>query len=426
MAGGAGATQSEPRDDEAVGSPEGLLSAIIEHYLGSGDFNGLPLGSSSEPHTYLEGLIRAGQAQLVTEKDWMNTHIRPWATATDLQLERLGPVLRGELGACLYPTPEALAGRDLAEYRDRPFLQRRAEGQGDLELVFLRMPAIEDYRNDPRYVFEYGDFDVHFGIGDDAYLDDDEPDTDKIPLVRAGFAYDASVTAMSPGPIHRYVCAFLKDLSRLSAIHQVRLQTWEQPDADDLKPHPIWWQNQMGEWGEYVGPFDKILVEIEAINAIWAILFGKALFRTTDRPRDWGWVLRPSTNEWDRFVLLTDQLLSDNLDKDALDACGAPKQNAKGQALGTLGRLETYLARKSSAGVEDAFKVFKDVRRYRNKPAHAARQPINDRTLVVRQRDLLFEIADSLAAVRRFMATHPKVRAKGWRPPAYIDKWLLL
>jgi hypothetical protein len=204
------------------------------------------------------------------------------------------------------------------------------------------------------------------------------------------------------------VCVLLTDLSDLTPNHQARLQTWEQP-ADGLHPHPLWWATVCGDWIEHIGPFDKILAELHALNEIWTLIHGEELFKTTDRPREWGWVLRPSSLEWDRFVLLTDQLISDNINTKALTAAGAPTENDAGQTLGTLGRLEAYLTRHAKGGVQDAFKALKDVRKMRNPAAHRSRPPINDDTLVVRQRDLLFDLADSLAAVRRFMSTHPRV-----------------
>lgn len=417
-----------PLHDDAFPTVEDLVAAVAKFYLDSGDFNGRPVPESEEPHEVLKKAIALGLIQLVTEAEFPNPHIRPWSDARiDRQLEQLQRVLDPgtPLGGCVYPTPSAMATQDLSAYRDRPYTQRQAAGHGDLECVYFKMAALEDYRNDPRYGFEFGDFAVNWGIGDEAYMDENEPDSDKIGWVRAGFGYDAEADAHGPGPIHRYVAVLLTDLNDLTASHQLRLSTWEQP-ADGLHPHPLWWGTVMGEWVDYIGPFDKVIGELDALNQIWAMIYGLPLFKTTERHRDWGWVLRPSTSEWDKFVLLTDQLISDNIDTKALNAANAPKKNAAGDTLGTLTRLEAFLEGHAKGGVKDTVRVFKTLRASRNKPAHAARPTLNDQTLVVQQRDLLFDLADSLRAIRVFMSTHPSVKNSDWKPWEYLERWLLL
>ena len=68
----------------------------------------------------------------------------------------------------------------------------------------------------------------------------------------------------------------------------------------------------MGHWADGLGPFDKILSEMKAVNELFAMAWGQDLFRTVERPREWGWLLRPTTASWHEFVLVTDKLLSDN------------------------------------------------------------------------------------------------------------------
>jgi hypothetical protein len=71
-----------------------------------------------------------------------------------------------------------------------------------------------------------------------------------------------------------------------------------------------------------------------AINQLFQIAYGVELFRSMERPREWGWVLRPSTNEWQHLVHTTDKLLSENLNQKALDAVEARTVNDDGSALG--------------------------------------------------------------------------------------------
>lgn len=118
-----------------------------------------------------------------------------------------------------------------------------ALGAGHLELAYFSFDVLENYRNDPRYHFTFSDCEVEFGIGDDAYLDDAEPDRDKISSIRAGFAYDRD--ALTRNEVRRFVTTFIWDLAGLTPQHQRRWETYELHAADDLSPHPMWWTMMM-------------------------------------------------------------------------------------------------------------------------------------------------------------------------------------
>ncbi len=408
------------------------LDDVVRFYLESRDFNGLPLGPLPDGWNAdrLRALVTDGLVQAVTDKDYPNMHIRPWSSKRSPvdQAADVDAAISGAGACCLYPTPAAMQDRDLSRFAGRPYAEAIARGTGVLDLAFFEMAAVEPYRNDPRYRFELEDFGFSFGIGDDAYLDDAEPEHDKIHRVRAGFGFpkDALSTASMDAP--RYACALHADLWVLTPRHQQRLATW-QVDSTGLIAHPIWWGMQMGHWPEHIGPFDKVLAEMRAINELWTICFGADLFRSTDRPRDWGWVLRPSSNEWDGFVLTTDKLLSDNLSKAALDAAGAPSVGSDGKPIGIVNRLEQLLLANSAAepaNVRAVLQPLRDVRKQRQRPAHAATDPLTDRSVFRRQRVLLTELADSLGAVRYFLNSHPKAKTAGWKAKAHVDNWLTL
>lgn len=174
----------------------------------------------------------------------------------------------------------------------------------------------------------------------------------------------------------------------------------------------------------------RSLKSSEAINDVWTIAFGTSLFSTVERPRAWGWVLRPTTGAWNEFILLTDKLLSDNLRHKGLDAASAPETDEAGNRLGSLGRLQELFVKVSSTAVVDnvryVLQPLRDVRKGRQSPAHRIEDTTSDANIVNRQRDLLRDIAGSLHGVRTFVQTHPKVRSSEWKPPAFIDNWRLL
>ena len=404
---------------------QSLLDEVITHYIESGDFNGLPVATrewTSQELQSVAGLVEAGQVQVVSSSHFLNPYVRPWPSkrsaadqVSDLTSANSGPV-------CLYPTPAAMKGRDeLSGFADRPYRRCLAAGAGTLELAYFTVDIIEQYRNDPRYHYQFDDVEVMFGIGDEAYHDPAQGERDKITTLRVGFAYDSATIRAER--VVRYACAFIGDLADLTPEHQQRWRTYEVSPSDRVGPHPVWWNMQMGQWSEGLGPFQRILGEMEAVNELFARACGVELFRSTEQPRDWGWVLRSSTTEWHQFVHTTDKLLSDNLNKKVLDAVKARAETDDGNAAGTLTRLGYYLTDSTPTTPELRDRVLgplRDVRKQRQRPAHALTVASTDASLAAQQRDLVNEVADALRLLRQILQCHP---ANGeWSPDDFLDQ----
>lgn len=413
-----------------MSSGKGLLDTIVAFYVESGDFNGLPVDSETLTSAQIDEarrLVQDGFVHVVTGEDYLNMHIRPWASqrTVEAQVTDLDEV-GSRATACLYPTVQAMEGRpEPGRWPDEPYRRRMAAGAGTLELAYFSVDVIEQYRNDPRYHYWFDDFEVLLGINDDAYLDEDEREADKIPSTRVGFAYDT--TTLRSAAVTRYVCTFFGDLIELTPEHQQRWQTYEREPTDSTAPHPMWWKMQMGHWPDAKGPFTRITLELEAVNELFILITGKSLFRTTDRPREWGWVIRPTTQEWHQFVLATDKLLSENINQRALDAVEAPTEGADGNRLGSLNRLIEFLRVSGSFSDEllDAIGgPLKRVRKARQEPAHKLTVAGTDATLTAQQRDLLAEIGDALQLLREVLAKHPACTE--WTPGYGLDDKLYL
>lgn len=403
--------------------PEELLKAVVEKYLKSGDFNGLYLPANVKQDLVQRAKLLVSEGMLevmVSGVDYLNPHIRPWPSRRTLesQIESLDELSVADYGIVLYPTPLALKGvRVPARLKSQPFGEALAKGRGTLELAYFSFDVLEPYRNDPRYHFRYGDFGVDMGIGDEAYLDETELERDKVSLSHLGFAYDLSGYDRGDvnTPIVRRVAAFYGDLAKLTPEHQQRWRSYQVPD-DGLEAHPAWWENQMGNWSDGIGPFEHLFLELENLDALWIRAFGQALLSVTDRPQDFGWILRPSQREWDEFIVQLDKVLSENIRHDGLDAAGAPRTDKNGQTLGTLTRLTAFLELKGidKAIVTDLLRPLRDVRQARQKPAHALRANVTDKTFVHRQVAMLEDLNDALRELVRWLSTHPK--NNGWKP----------
>lgn len=377
-----------------------LLARVVDHYLGSGDFNGLRVDEQDRP--WLRAavtLIRRGSIEVIAEVDFPNPSVRPWHSSRSLndQETSLRAALRGEgPPLCLYPMPTELEQLPaVREIVDEPYRQRLAGGAGGLDLAYFRIDVLEPYRNDPTFRFDFTDFGVQTSLTDDAYLDESTPEHERVLLHYLGFAYLQPV--LREGPIRRSICGFVRDLSRLTAVHQQRWRTYELP-ASSWEPHPVWWQMMMGHWPDGRGPFEAFLNRLETWNELHERAFGTPLLRSVERPREFGWVLRPSQKEYDDFVQQLDKLLSENLRHEAFDVADIPRLNAKNQQHGTLTRLNLLLEKTGVDGEARTHGMhsLREVRSARSKPAHAIRQNINDASFVHRQAQLLSDLTQSI------------------------------
>lgn len=404
--------------DEAFGD---LLAEVIDRYLGSRGFNGFFMRAGDPRGVAAETLTRKRLVEVVGEDDFPNPHIRPWESrrSIDEQVVSLAAALANENhGVCLYPTSTALADREeVRALADQPYTQRLAAGAGQLDIAFFRTDVLESYRNDPRFTFRFDDFGARASVSEKVYEDINEPAADKVS-VTLGFAYRQPLER--DAPIVRFVAAFLRDVARLSPEHQRRWETYEVA-GEDINPHPIWLAEAMGEWIDRIGPFDAMFAELAALDELYERAFGMPLLRTTERPDDFGWILRPSQREFDDFIQTLDKLLSDNMRHDAFDAAGIPSVDETGRQLGTLNRLDRLLerARVPEDQRKAVLKPLREIRSARSKPAHALRQNVGDETFIRRQAEILQQVTQSIEALRRFWQKHP--RNRDWLSPDELE-----
>lgn len=405
-----------------------LLLQVFRQYFRSRDFNGLPLLAEApeEDKTEAKRLVREELVQVVSDEDYLNPHIRPWQSkrTTDSQITSISSLKPGDPSVVLYPTPLALKSyKGKKRYPGQPYRQEMAKGKGTLEPAYFRFDVLQQYRDDPRFDFHYGDFGASMGISDEAYDDEATSEGDKTHSLHMGFAYDTSnFDPNNPdSPITRLVVSWYGDLTDLSAIHQQRWKTYE-VDGTNLHPHPAWFMQQMGQFADALGPFEKMFYELNNINQLWENCFGIPLFKTSERPNDYGWILRASQHEWDSFVHESDKLLSDNISHKALTAAKIPRIGEDRKNAGTLYRLEAYF--KMTGMHEDDIKKImtplRAIRLARQKPAHELRKNVTDKTFVHKQISLLGDINHSLHLIRLWLTQHPS--NKDWEPSFDSEK----
>jgi hypothetical protein len=400
-----------------------LLKKVKQRYMKSGDFNGLHINTTWNSRDDIEAAVELAHARLIEvvgPSDYMNIHIRPWPSRRTVaeQIGELRELSDDDYGVCLYPKAKALKRMKLpTKFENAPFARAMARGRSTLELAFFSPDVLEGYRNDARYRFGMSDFGINFWLSDEAY-DDNQPKKDRVGLMHLGFAYDMRQydPEVPNAPIVRRIAAFYGDLDDLTPEHQQRWASF-QLDDEGIDPHPVWYASQMGHWPDGMGPFARLSQELEAISHLFENVWSARLFRSHELPDDFGWILRADQREWDHFIHSFDKLLSDNIDGAALDKAKVPKVNERGDHLGTLNRLELFMTmnRVKADQAKWALKPLREVRAARQKPAHALRTNVTDRTLVRKQQDLMHNVNEVLINIRQWLSSHPQNR--NWKEP---------
>lgn len=402
--------------------PERLLDAVIAQYLGSGDFNGLPSYVAeptlqcSRAHLIraVRDLVERGAVSVLFGDRHPNPHIRALEDeSTESQLAKLEAV--GESPFVMYPTAAVLSSAvDRSLYLGRPYTLALALGKPQLDYACFDPVALEFYHRDPRYVFWSDDIQGSISVGDAAYESDKFPSKHKVLLQSFAFAFDDD--------LERAVAVFYTDLSRLSPEHQ---QMWSMHELDgSYAMHPDAYRALViGDWGLKVSLGDAFLEELKTINRMCELIGWEPLFKRSyeTRPQGFRYMLRPTRRELNDFVLLLDKMLSDNINPDFFPdniARTTEKERTDGkvevQQRGTIVMLEDWLntaVRLPDPGPKDEMlRELREIRKLRQKPAHAVDDDSYDPALFQEQRRLFLNGYDVVRTLRLLLANHPRAR----------------
>lgn len=418
-----------------MGDDSRILEYIAEFYLSSRDFSGVPVRrlrhdfalSSEEVRQLTQRLLRAKQLDVMFGNIHSNPHIKAYSNVPhEHQLEFLN-----QLGLqdhhCLYPAADLLATLDLEKRFDgRPYELELARGSGQLEYRAFELSVLEHYRDDPRYYYETNFIGGSICVSNEHFKSESMPERDQVLLQTFGFAYDDN--------LNRAVAVFLRYLAGLSPEHQ---RIWHTKSVTGpYMLHPDYYRsNILGEWGAKLSIFEALPMELKIINEMTALMKKPPLFRQTfesERPKEFGFLLRPTLAEFNAFVLLLDKMLSDNINKEFF-AKDIPLEEDRTRAdgkvevrqKGTIALLEEWFRKHFRPGEQEPFdqmfKTLREVRRLRQQPAHSVKENAFDMNYFKKQRTLVVDAYDSVRTLRLFLANHPNVR----RHPPEIHETLV-
>jgi len=356
-----------------------IVKTIRKYYLESSDFNGYPvyrlkkefgLANDQAKHIIRE-LIKLKKIDCVFGNIHQNPYIKPFS---DLPVEdqlKLLEELEFADSFCLYPSKEILATlteKQRAKYP--PYKLELALGAGQLDFRVFDLSILEYYRNDPRYYYKTDFINGIILIHDDFFKSSSMPDHNQVFLQSFGFAYDEN--------LNRAVAVFLCYLSRLSAEHQIIWST--KALKGDYRLHPDYYRNSiLGEWGTRISIFEAFVQELSIINRMSEIMGKVPLFKESfenDRPKEFGFLLRPTLSELSSFISLLDKMMSDNINKDFFKNDLTLEQEtvrADGKVIvtlkGTINLLDEWIHKYFHTDdlrlVDEKFSAFRKVRQLR-------------------------------------------------------------
>jgi len=415
-----------------------LVLATIQ-YLRSSDFNGLSLSvikealecGIAELRDALVSLIRGGRAAVHWEEVDINPHINRLGFASpEAQIKHVESLTEAKYHTCLYPAAQHLKTEVEADrYPGRPYELELALGEAQLSFRVFDLHVLEAYRNDPRYKYEASDIAGSISVRDAYFEKGNMPESDQVLLESFGFAYDDD--------LNRAVAVFTRYLSRLSPEHQQIWKAREVPRAK-FKLHPDYFRTAIvGEFPERVSIFGAFCKELWVINRMAEAMGRHPLFLedfgeySETRPKKFGFLLRPTLEEYNAFVHLLDKLLSDNISRKFFASDTPLEEETKRKdgrievrQKGTIRLLDEWMRSNFRATDwkpwEEAIASLREVRQARQNPAHAINEDRFDYELIKEQRVLIQKAYGALRIIRSTFERHPGVLAARIEVPEWL------
>jgi hypothetical protein len=435
------ASRARRRSKSLNEKAKSLLEEVTRSYLNSGDFNGIPIlqladRSNEQWRTVKRIATTFIEEELIgildTASDMNPAIIRLGFEPKEIQIKKLDN--SNLTHVFIYPrTAHLKSVVNPSDYSGRPYVLELALGHPQLSFRSFDLSVLESYRNDPRYTYENRDIDGSISIRDEFYRSNQMPERDQVLLQSFGFSFDAD--------LNRAVAVFLRYLADLSPEHQQIWKAKELPEPRKL--HPDYFRYSiLGDWGERFPIFAAFSMEMHLLNRMATAMGRPNLFRQDfgeygeNKPPRFTFLVRPTLEEFNEFVLLLDKMLSDNLNKDFFRndiALESEEERADSKIVvrpkGTLAILNDWLRKYFRTHDwelwEESFKCLRQIRQLRQKPAHAVNENLFDQKYIKEQRELMIRAYSALRVLRSIFARHPSVKAADIEIPDWLENGLI-
>ncbi len=394
---------------------EEILEAITEKYLSSEEFNGYSLYELKHEQKKIIALVQDEKIEINFGDKHPNIHIKTFELDNaPTQIKKIKDV--GLKNCCAYPSKKHLKEKIYyGKYRDKPFTRKIALGEPTLNFAVFDLSVLENYRNDPRYSYSTNEIEGQIVISDEYYKSLKVKSSDKILLQTFGFCYEKE-------KLNRAVAVFYRYLANLTPEHQKIWHSKLLPG--DYFLHPDYARTSTGNWPEKESIFTAFVEEIYTINEFSKLMERPILFKQDykkNKPREFGFLIRPTQKEFNSFVHLLDKMISDNINKDFFMneiEYNVEEKRRDGKTIviakGTITLLKDWIDKKirfpNPKPKEDMIKTFQKIRQMRQLEAHYLNENIFDQKYFKEQSELMMETYNSIRTLRLILANHRKTK----------------
>jgi len=424
-----------------------ILSQIIDFYISSNDFNGIPVYTlytniKKTDIAKLKNLILNGWININWGNPHSNIHIQAYPPLPiEEQIEWLNKLKLRDLKSnkppifkakglvilspakkdfCIYPTKKALKRIvKQNQFKGKPFNYRLALGESQLKPIYFELSVLDEYMSDPRYRFTSTGLDGSIHINNATLV----PKKDKLYIEHFGYGVKLDKS------YERCVAVFLCDLVSLSSNQQQRWAT-KLIKSKKFFLHPEYDRMSRGYFALKLSIFQAFKDELLIINQMFKAAYKKGLFKQSkfkdNELPDFHFITRPTKKEYYEFIHLLDKLISDNIDKSFFDRsfCELIKSQNKNIEPGSIKLLEKWLetnVRFTDKNPKiEMFKTFRKIRKERSKPGHNISSNDWNKKYWTMQRKLIRDAYLALRTLRLIISNHSK--AKSIIVPDYLYK----
>lgn len=412
---------------------EKWMKPIYDYFIESNDYNGIELEDlfSEWGLTWKEGIQRlillVGSGDCIIQSSSLPYIIRTEVPNIENTIKYLNEIIEGksqqysEFSECVFPSKSYLV-----QHRDvsgmAPYVKFLALGGAHLQPIFFEMGVLNNYVDDPRYNLHLKDYygSLSYEVNENTKLDS----KGYYELKTFGLGYDDKGV--------RVVVAYPRYLRKLSLSQQNHWEAYEK--TSPCRVVKAYLDNTLE--GCFAFPHSLasgILDERRYINKLWKAIFYENIFlkdySIEDLPPYFSFLFRPTTKDLNRFYLILDKLISDNLNLShlkelLLTGCdNLPPYNGKVEdRIGSLSALELWID--NIYTLKDGSKVGKEIvaplKQVRKKRQPEAHKIVSENTLnpdiYKFQDEILYSVYDSFCKLRIILSSHPK--AKGINPPS--------
>lgn len=390
---------------------EVLLKKIIDQYLNSRDFNGLPIYQLTNKEVELcKVLLVEDKIELYSDSFVPNPHIKSTMLNKNLDKTMYLDEIKSDRHVVFYPTESTM--RTVTMDEEKPFTLMLMKGKCQLEIVYFKVEVLEAYFQDPRYSVSTHDYRGNIYAKDEYYKQ-----LEGEWLKNYGLAYHNKLKNN-----RRAIGVFIGDLAKMSLNAQLKWKINLLSNQEEFTINPGFIKNLIyGEWVDEVSIYSALLDEMNLINNMCDKMGIPQLFKKsfdahgTEKPEDYRIIILPTLKNYYAFITSLEKIVVDNINyktflKDGNFVHPIERNKENGNPKGSLMLFQDWLERNISTDndiVMQIIKPLKEVRKIRQNPAHRIYDNTYDIDVYRLQNDLINETYTAIRNIRLYFQNHP-------------------